>query len=60
MSETGNPLMGAIRGPVILCALGVLLAIDHLGTVSIWRTWPVLLILIGVLKLMDRPGTTST
>jgi hypothetical protein len=51
--------MSAIRGPVMLIILGVLLAVDHLGTVSIWRTWPVLLILLGVFKLLEHTGTPS-
>ncbi len=43
----------AIRGPVMLIALGVLLAADQLERVSIDRTWPALLILFGILKLLS-------
>ena len=49
----------AIRGPVILITLGVLLEIDHLGQVSFARTWPILLIVFGLFKLMERSGTRS-
>jgi uncharacterized protein YaaW (UPF0174 family) len=50
----------AVRGPVMLITLGVLLAIDHVGTVSFARTWPVLLIVFGVFKLMERSGAHSS
>jgi cell wall-active antibiotic response 4TMS protein YvqF len=47
----------AIRGPILLIPLGVLLAIDQMGTLSFGRTWPVLLILFGLFKLAERGGT---
>lgn len=47
----------AIRGPVMLITLGVLLSIDHFGTISFARTWPALLIVFGVFKLAERTGT---
>jgi len=47
----------AIRGPVMLITLGVLLSIHNFGTVSFARTWPVLLIVFGIFKLMERSGT---
>jgi hypothetical protein len=50
---TGNFLC-AIRGPILMITLGVLLAIDQLGTVSFERTWPVLLIVFGLFKLAER------
>lgn len=49
----------AIQGPVLLIALGVLLALDQFGSLSFGRTWPVLLIIFGLFKLMERSGTTS-
>lgn len=52
-------ILCAIRGPVLLITLGVLLSIDHLGTVSFARTWPVLLIVFGVFKLAERSGVRS-
>lgn len=52
-------LVCAIRGPIMLITLGVLLAIDHFGTVSFGRTWPVLLIVFGLFKLAERMGTTN-
>lgn len=50
----------AIRGPVMLITLGVLLSIDHFGTVSFARTWPVLLIVFGIFKLMERSGARTS
>jgi len=38
----------------MLIALGVLFAIDQLGSYSFWKTWPVLVILFGLLKLLER------
>jgi hypothetical protein len=44
-------LIDAIRGPVMLITLGILLAADQLDRVGIDRTWPALLILYGLMKL---------
>jgi len=52
-------LVGAARGPVLMITLGVLVTIDHFGSVSFWRTWPVLLIVFGLFKLAERMGTKS-
>jgi len=63
---TGSSLLQAIRGPVLLVTLGLLMAADQLDRVSFSRTWPVLLILFGLFKLAehlssDKPtgGTTT-
>jgi hypothetical protein len=48
---TNSNLFDAIRGPVMLIALGILLAADQLDRMGIDRTWPALLILFGILKL---------
>ena len=53
-------LLCAIRGPVMLITLGVLLSIDHFGSVPFYRTWPVLLIVFGVFKLAERSGARSS
>lgn len=47
-------LLLAIRGPVMLVALGLLMAADQLDRVSFARTWPVLLILLGLFKLGEH------
>lgn len=52
----GNPprqgsFIDAIRGPLMLIALGALMALDQLGHIGIDQTWPALLILFGVLKV---------
>jgi hypothetical protein len=49
----------AVRGPVMLITLGVLLSIDHFGSVSFARTWPVLLIVFGIFKLAERSGART-
>lgn len=49
-------LLCAVRGPVLLITLGVLLSMDHLGNISFGRTWPILLIVFGIFKLMERSG----
>lgn len=54
MNGMGVPLITAIRGPVMLMALGGLFAIDHLGRMEFVRTWPVLIILFGLMKLLER------
>jgi len=50
---TGNFLC-AIRGPIMMITLGVLLAVDQMGSFSFGRTWPVLLIIFGLFKLAER------
>lgn len=52
----GGSLLDAIRGPLMLIALGVLMAADQMERIGIDRTWPVLLILFGVLKLAAYVG----
>jgi hypothetical protein len=52
-----NNLFAAIRGPILLIAVGVLLAIDHAGIFGIRQSWPVLLVLLGLLKLMEHLTT---
>jgi hypothetical protein len=46
----------AIRGPIMLIALGTLVAIDYAGVYGFWRTWPILIILFGLLKLLEHSG----
>jgi hypothetical protein len=55
MNTISAALFQAIRGPLMLVVLGVLVAIDHSGYgLSFWRTWPFLFIVYGVLKLIER------
>lgn len=54
---TSYELIQAIRGPIMLITLGVLVALDYFEGLSFSRrTWPVLLIVFGVLKLLERAG----
>ena len=54
MNGTNVSAVQAIRGPVMLITLGVLLAADHFGPYPFWRTWPVLIIVFGLMKLLER------
>lgn len=59
MNPTNTPAttaeyLRAMRGPVLLIVLGLLLAIDHLGSFSFRHTWPVLLIVIGLMFLLEH------
>jgi hypothetical protein len=47
-------LVRAIRGPLLLIALGVLLVLQRFSDFSFQRSWPILIILFGVLKLAER------
>jgi len=51
-----NSLIQAVRGPIMLIALGTLVEIDYLGIYGFGRTWPILIILFGILKLMEKVG----
>ena len=51
-------LMQAVRGPLMMITLGVLLAAESLGGPSWSHTWPVLLIVYGLLKLAERAQGT--
>ncbi len=50
----------AIRGPIMLIALGTLVAIDYAGMYGFWRTWPILIILFGLLKLLEHSVLKTT
>ena len=50
----GVSIFQAVRGPILLIAIGTLFAMDHMGSIAFSRTWPALLIIIGLLKLLER------
>lgn len=50
-TPTASTFLDAIRGPLMLIALGLLMAADQMDRIGIDRTWPALLILFGVLKV---------
>ena len=52
-------LLQAVRGPLMMITLGILLAIDHFGSFSFGRTWPLLVIVFGVLKLAERAAAPA-
>ena len=49
-------LIAAVRGPVLLLTLGLLMAADQMDRMSFGRTWPVLLIVFGLFKLAEHLG----
>jgi hypothetical protein len=55
MNVPSSDLIQAIRGPIMLITLGVLVALDYfLGISFTERTWPLLLIVFGLLKLLEK------
>ncbi|HLJ14418.1 MAG TPA: hypothetical protein VKV15_07980 [Bryobacteraceae bacterium] len=65
MGGSSAALVHAIRGPILLITLGVLVAVDHFGGYSFGRTWPLLLIVFGLLALIEKtlritPGPGGT
>jgi hypothetical protein len=56
MNGNSTSLLCAIRGPIMLIAVGLLFAADQFTDYGIGRTWPILLILLGLLKLAERIG----
>ena len=47
----------AVRGPVMLIAVGILAAVHQAGVMSFARTWPVLIITLGLMILLERAVT---
>jgi hypothetical protein len=58
-TTTGNSILRALTGPLVLTALGVLLTIDYMGGIRFGRTWPVLLIVFGLCKVAEHLGPKS-
>jgi fatty acid desaturase len=54
MNDASYNLVQAVRGPIMLIALGTLVAMDYFGVYGFGRTWPVLIILFGILKLLEK------
>ena len=54
MNDASYNLIQAVRGPIMLIALGSLVAMDYFNVYGFGRTWPVLIILFGVLKLLEK------
>lgn len=52
--NTTYMLVRAVRGPIMLMALGTLMSLHRFQDISFTKTWPVLLILLGLLKLGER------
>ncbi|MBM3797605.1 MAG: hypothetical protein FJW31_26955 [Acidobacteria bacterium] len=51
---TDAAYLRAIRGPVLLTVLGVLILIDHRTEYSFWTIWPLLLVTGGLMVLAER------
>jgi len=54
MTEQGAAFLRAVRGPILLIALGVLFVLDQNGSIRFTQTWPALLIVFGAFKLAER------
>lgn len=54
MNSSSSSFFRAIRGPIVLMAVGGLFWLDHTTVYGFSRTWPLLLILFGLLKLLER------
>ena len=54
MNGNDLSLIRAIRGPITLITVGVLVAMSQAGYFSFGRTWPVLLIIVGLFKLLEK------
>ena len=50
----GPNLFRALRGPVMMMALGAVLALDHFTRFGFGETWPLLLIVFGAITLADH------
>jgi hypothetical protein len=44
----------AVRGPILLIAVGALFALHQAGLISFGKSWPLLIIVVGVMKLLER------
>jgi hypothetical protein len=56
MRNSDRSFVCAIRGPVMLIAVGGLFALAQSTSYGVHQTWPILLILLGLLKLLERVG----
>lgn len=52
-------LVRALRGPLMLITLGVLMQVHRTLDMPFTKTWPVLLILLGLMKLVERLAQRS-
>jgi hypothetical protein len=50
----------AIRGPIILMAVGLLFALNNANIADFKHTWPLLIIVVGLIKLFERLVTPFT
>ncbi|MGJ5813950.1 LiaI-LiaF-like domain-containing protein [Paludibaculum fermentans] len=58
--NTSYMLVRAVRGPILLIALGSLMALHKFQDISFTKTWPVLLILLGLMKLFERMALSAS
>jgi hypothetical protein len=56
MNPESAALINAIRGPVLVITVGILLALDQFTSISFRQTWPALLIVAGILSLGQWAG----
>jgi hypothetical protein len=50
----GSPAyLRALRGPLLLITLGVLLLLQQFSVIGFGQTWPILLIVLGAVLLLE-------
>jgi hypothetical protein len=56
MNGNSYSLVQAVRGPIMLIALGTLVAMDYFNVdgFTFGRTWPILIIIFGAMKLLEK------
>jgi hypothetical protein len=54
MNERAALFAQAIRGPILLIAVGVLFALHQANMLAFSRSWPLILIVVGIMKLVER------
>ncbi len=56
MNADSMALVNAIRGPIIMIAVGVLFALDSFTPLRFHQTWPAIMIVLGLLGLVGGVG----
>ena len=59
MNADSCALVNAIRGPIVMIAVGVLFALDSFTPIRFHQTWPAILIVLGLLGLAGGMGRRS-
>ncbi len=55
-----SSLFRALRGPVMLTALGILFVLEMNTSYGFRHTWPILVILFGLMKLLEATASKAS